>query len=45
MSGREIDELLFTLDHAKKYLSEQVSTLGLPYTLPTLEPLTVFYRA
>ncbi|WP_081090488.1 DEAD/DEAH box helicase [Vibrio splendidus] len=38
-------QMLSTLEVAEAFLSENVSSLGLPYKLPSLEPLTAFYRA
>ncbi|EGQ8037361.1 DEAD/DEAH box helicase family protein [Vibrio parahaemolyticus] len=41
---REPDDLLSILEVAMGFLSEQVLSLGLPYKLPTFEPLTAFYK-
>ncbi|MCR9629667.1 hypothetical protein NB520_13110 [Vibrio antiquarius] len=41
---REPNDMLSVLEVAKGFLSEQVLSLGLPYKLPTVEPLTAFYK-
>ncbi|MGR4990482.1 DEAD/DEAH box helicase [Vibrio rotiferianus] len=43
-STRTSEDLVSVIQTAKDFLMENVSSIGLPFKLPSCEPLTVFYR-